>query len=97
MSAVSSLSGKPDAASRESEVKKVFQEFAAGTFYREMLGALRKGTGKPAYFHGGYAEDVFRAEMDRHIVDDLAAKHGESFAGPLYDNFAQQVLDGGRR
>lgn len=97
MPSVSSIPATPDAASRESEVKKVFREFAAGTFYREMLGALRKGTGKPAYFHGGYAEDVFRAEMDHHIADDLAARHGESFAGPLYDNFAQQVLGGGRQ
>lgn len=101
MPAVSSVStassAGSDLASREPEVKKVFQEFAAGTFYREMLGSLRKGTGKPAYFHGGYAEDVFRSEMDRHIADDLAAKHGEAFAGPLYENFAQQVLGAGRQ
>ena len=97
MSAVAALSGKSHGSSQDSEVKKVFQEFAAGTFYREMLGSLRKGTGKPAYFHGGQAEDIFRAEMDRLIVDDLAAKHGEGFAGPLYETFAQQTLGAPRR
>lgn len=96
MAGVSSVSGVSNRGGRDAEVKKVFQEFAAGTFYREMLGSLRKGTGKPAYFHGGYAEDVFRAEMDRHIADDLAARHGESFAAPLYENFAQKVLAAGR-
>jgi hypothetical protein len=81
----------------DAKLKKVFTEFAAGTFYREMLGAMRKGTGKPAYFDGGYAENVFRAEMDRHITDNLADKHGDAFAGPLYDNFAGQVLGNARK
>jgi hypothetical protein len=90
--------GVPDAGSKsDGELKKVFTEFAAGTFYKEMLGSLRKGAGKPAYFDGSYAEDVFRAEMDRHIADNLASEHGEAFAGPLYDNFARQVLGGGRK
>ena len=97
MSPLTALSGKTPEPPRDAEVREVFQEFAAGTFYREMLGALRKGADKPAYFHGGQAEDIFRAEMDRLIVDDLAAKHGEAFAGPLYEAFAQQTLGAGRR
>lgn len=97
MSAIAALSGKTPEPPRDAEVKEVFQEFAAGTFYREMLGALRKGTGKPAYFHGGQAEDIFRAEMDRYVIDDLAATHGESFAEPLYETFAQQTLGAPRR
>lgn len=97
MSAIAALSGKTPQAPRDAEVKEVFQEFAAGTFYREMLGSLRKGVGKPAYFHGGQAEEIFRAEMDRYIIDDLAAKHGEGFAAPLYETFAQQTLGAPRR
>ena len=79
-------------ATRQAELKKVFNEFAAGTFYREMLSAMRKSQGKPAYFDGGHAEEVFRAELDRHIADDLAARHGEAFTKPLYDTFARQLL-----
>jgi peptidoglycan hydrolase FlgJ len=91
--AVTSLSGTADSlADRHSELKKVFTEFAAGSFYREMLSALRKSHGRPAYFDGGQAEQIFRAEMDRHIADDLAARHGEAFAGPLFENFSQQLL-----
>ncbi|HEX6985999.1 MAG TPA: hypothetical protein VF170_11515 [Planctomycetaceae bacterium] len=77
---------------RQNELKKVFHEFAAGTFYREMLGALRKSHSKPAYFDGGQAERIFRAELDRRIADDLAARHGDAFAGPLYETFSQQLL-----
>ena len=97
MNGISGVGGQGGGDAREAKLKKTFQEFAAGTFYREMLGAMRKGTGKPPYFHGGYAEDVFRAEMDRHVVDDLAARHGESFAGPLYENFARGALGAGRK
>src|SRR6476620_3550086 len=97
MAAVSSASGVKGSGAPDAELKKVFTQFAAGTFYSQMLGSLRKGTGKPAYFDGGYAEDVFLAEMDRHIADNLASEHGDTFAGPLYDNFAQQVLSNGRK
>ena len=90
--AISSVASTGTRAADQSELKKVFNEFTAGTFYREMLGALRKSSSKPAYFHGGHAEDVFRAELDRHIADDLAEQHGDAFAGPLYDQFAQQLL-----
>ena len=77
---------------RSAELKKVFNEFAAGTFYREMLGAMRKSHSKPAYFDGGQAEQIFRAELDRRIADDLAARHGDAFSAPLYEAFSQQLL-----
>ena len=84
------------ASAAKPELKKVFQQFAAGTFYREMLAAMHKGQDKPAYFHGGHAEEVFRAELDRHIAEDLAERHGEAFAGPLYDRFSENLLASGR-
>lgn len=92
MDVVSQLTSKPVDPSRQNELKKVFNEFTAGTFYREMLAAMRKGTGKPAYFDGGQAEEIFRGELDRHIADDLVKRHGEAFSAPLYENFSQQLL-----
>jgi Rod binding domain-containing protein len=89
---VSALASKPIDTSRQSELKKVFNEFTAGTFYREMLAAMRKGASKPAYFDGGQAEEIFRGELDRHIADDLVARQGEAFSAPLFKNFSQQLL-----
>ena len=78
------------------ELKQTFQDFVAGTFYRQMLSSLHDGQDKPAYFHGGQAEDIFQSEMDSRIADDLARRDGASFAKPLYAQFAHQVL-GDRR
>lgn len=89
---VAALSSKPIDDPRYGELKKVFNEFTAGTFYREMLAAMRKGTGKPAYFDGGQAEEIFRGELDRQIADRLVEQHGEQFSKPLFENFSQKML-----
>lgn len=89
-------SSQPSGDARRAELKQVFTEFTAGTFYREMLSALRKSHAKPAYFDGGQAEEVFREQLDRTIADNLAAQHGEAFAAPMFDTFANQVLTGPR-
>ncbi len=72
-------------------LEQAFQDFAAGTFYSEMLKALRKTEHKPAYLYGGMAEDMFRAQLDQTVAEDLAAKHGKQFAGPLFAAFAQRL------
>jgi Rod binding domain-containing protein len=89
---VAAIASKPLDDSRMGELKKVFNEFTAGTFYREMLEAMRKGTGKPAYFDGGQAEEIFRGELDRQIATRLTEQHGEQFSKKLYENFSQQLL-----
>jgi peptidoglycan hydrolase FlgJ len=89
---VAAIASKPADDARLGELKKVFNEFTAGTFYREMLEAMRKGTGKPAYFDGGQAEKIFRAQLDRQIADRLVVQHGEQFSNPLFENFSQQLL-----
>jgi len=89
---VSAIASQPQVGSKQDELKKVFNEFTAGTFYREMLEAMRKGTGKPAYFDGGQAEEIFRAQLDQQIADRLVEQHGEQFSKPLFENFSQQLL-----
>ena len=34
-----------------------------------MLKAMRSTVDKPAYFHGGQAEEVFRSQLDQHLAD----------------------------
>lgn len=87
---------KPSDEEQRAELKQVFTEFTAGTFYREMLKALRKSHTKPAYFDGGHAEEIFRDQLDRQISDSLASDHGDHFAGPMFDSFAHQALHSSR-
>ncbi len=65
-------------------LEDAFQDFVAGTFYREMLKARRSGQGKPAYFDGGMSERIFQGQMDQQVAEELAASHGETFSGPLF-------------
>ena len=73
------------------EVREKFQDFTAGTFYKEMLKALRQGQKHSKYFYGGQAEEIFRGQMDQQIAEDLARQHGGSFAAPLFDAFERQT------
>src|SRR5690606_5744113 len=59
--------------------KEAFQDFVAGTFYAQMLKSMHKSHGKPAYFHGGQAEDIFRSQLDQQIADTMARQHGQAF------------------
>jgi Rod binding domain-containing protein len=60
---------------------------SAGTFYQEMMKSVRKMHGKPAYMHGGQAEDMFQNQLDQHVSQDLAHTNGNQFADSLYQAF----------
>ena len=72
-------------------LRQAFQDFAAGTFYKEMFKALRRTHDKPAYFHGGMAEDIFQDHLDQQVAEHLASDHGDALAGPLFAAFAQRL------
>ena len=77
--------------SAEAKLKETFQDFAAGTVFKQMLKSLRSMHDKPAYFHGGAAEETFRTLMDERVAEDLARSHGASIAEPLFHSFANRV------
>jgi Rod binding domain-containing protein len=94
-----SVDGASSAASRLSghskdskgDVKSNFQDFAAGTFYKEMLKSLRKMHGKPAYLDGGQAEKIFEGQLDQQVAEDLAHSHGGQFSDGLYQAFLHRT------
>ncbi len=73
------------------DVGQAFQDFVAGTFFKQMLKALRSTVHEPAYMHGGKAEEMFQSQMDQQIAEDLARDHGADFAGPMYTTFATHL------
>lgn len=73
------------------ELREAFQDFVAGTFYKQMFKALRSGQNKPAYFHGGQAEEMFQAHLDQQISEDLAKGQGSAFSDTLFSSFAQRL------
>jgi len=70
--------------------QSAFQDFVAGTFYKEMLKSLQKMHGKPAYVYGGHAEEIFQGQMDQQIAEDMAHSKGAAISDPLYKGYLQR-------
>ena len=69
------------------EVREAFQDFVGQTFFGQMLSAMRKTVGKPAYLHGGRTEEVFQSQLDQVLAEKLSDATAESFAEPMYELF----------
>lgn len=89
LNSLASLAPAARPSEAELQVKEKFQDFVAGTFYKMMLKEMRKMHDKPAYLHGGQAEDIFQGQLDQQVAEDLAHKHGDALVGPLYDAFVR--------
>jgi hypothetical protein len=72
----------------QDETREVFDQFVGETFYGQMLASMRKTQGKPAYFHGGRAEEVMQGQMDQLMTQHLSEATAGSFSGPMFDLFA---------
>lgn len=63
---------------------EAFDQFVGDTFFRQMLKSLRSTTGKPAYFHGGQAEEIFQSQMDELLITDMVKATRDSFSADLF-------------
>jgi hypothetical protein len=72
------------------EVKKAFTDFVGQTMFGQALSSMRKTIDKPAYFHGGRAEEVFQGQLDQVLAEKLTEASADSFAGPMFDLFTLQ-------
>jgi len=68
-------------------VREAFDAFVGETFYGQMLSAMRKTQGKPAYFHGGQAEEIFQGQFDQVLSEKLSKAGAHSFSEPMYELF----------
>lgn len=75
----------PEAVNKAGEVKEAFTAFVGETFYGQMLKAMRSTVDKPAYFHGGQAEEVFRSQLDQQLAQEWAVETGDRFADPMFE------------
>ena len=70
-----------------SEVREAFDDFVGQTFFNQLLTEMRKTQSKPAYFHGGQAEEIFQAQMDQVLAERLSDATAETFSGPIFELF----------
>lgn len=82
---------KPSNQQSSNELKDAFQNFVGETFFQMMLKSMHATHGKPAYMHGGQAEEIFQSQLDQEMASDLAQNSGAAFADDLYELFALQL------
>lgn len=73
------------------ELKETFQGFVGETFFQMMLKSMHSMHGKPAYLHGGQAEEIFQSQLDQRMASDLAQNSGAVFSNNLYEQFMLQL------
>ena len=69
-------------------LREAFNDFVGQTFYGQLIGSMRKTVGKPAYFHGGRAEEIFQSQMDQQLAEHMSDATADSFSGPMFDLFS---------
>ena len=72
---------------QDEEVEKQFNAFVGQTLFGQLLKSMRKTVGKPAYFHGGQAEEIFQQQLDQVLGEKLAETSGKKFSEPMFDLF----------
>jgi peptidoglycan hydrolase FlgJ len=83
-------SPKPPQANDDTKLRQAFDSFVGETFYSQMLKSMRKTQDKPAYFHGGHAEEVFQQQFDQVLAEKLSSASSDKFTGPMYELFTMQ-------
>ena len=76
-----------------SELHEKFTEFVGQAFYGQMLKAMRSTVGKPAYFYGGHAEEVFQGQLDQTMSEHLTKASASKFAEPMFERQFPQFAE----
>lgn len=74
------------------KLREAFDSFVGETFYGQMLSAMRKTVGEPAYFHGGRAEEMFRGQLDQILSQEMTKANAGDFTGAMFDQFQLSQL-----
>ncbi len=74
------------------EVRDTFRTFIGESFFGQMMKSMRSTQGKPAYFHGGHAEEVFRSQLDQTLSQEMTEASADQIADPMFrQQFPQQA------
>lgn len=77
----------PRAGAEGAELREAFDSFVGETFFGQMLKAMRSTQNKPAYFHGGRAEEMFQQQFDQALAGKLSTASADKLSGPMFELF----------
>ncbi len=72
---------------QDEKLRETFDQFVGQTFFGQMMSSLRSTVGKPAYFHGGKAEEIFQGQLDQVMAEDLTKSSAAELTDPMYELF----------
>lgn len=75
------------------ELHEKFTQFVGEAFFGQMLKAMRSTVGKPAYFHGGHAEEVFQGQLDQTMSEHLTKASASKLADPMFERQFPQIAE----
>jgi Rod binding domain-containing protein len=75
------------------ELREKFTQFVGEAFFGQMLKAMRATVGKPAYFYGGHAEEVFQGQLDQTMAEHLTKVSASKFAEPMFERQFPQLAE----
>ncbi|MGW8256985.1 MAG: rod-binding protein [Thermoguttaceae bacterium] len=77
-------------AAKNPRLRKAFDGFVGETFFSQMLRSMRKTVGKPAFFNGGRAEEIFQQQLDQILAEKISQNSADKFSGPMFELFTLQ-------
>ncbi len=82
-----SARGLTESDANTKELRKQFDTFVGETFYGQMMSSMRSSLKKPAYMHGGRAEEIFQGQLDQIMSQEMTKASAQSFTGPMFELF----------
>jgi peptidoglycan hydrolase FlgJ len=80
----------PNGSTQDSVLRKTFDTFVGETLFAQTLKSMRKTVDKPAYFHGGQAEEIFQQQLDQVLAEKLTHSASDKLSGPMFELFTLQ-------
>ncbi len=66
------------------ELQETFRTFVGESFFGQMMKSMRSTQDKPAYFHGGHAEEVFQGQLDQTLAQEMTSASADQIADPMF-------------
>jgi len=74
------------------KLKETYQTFVGELYFGQMLKSMQSTVGKPAYFHGGQAEEIFRGQLTQVMSQEMTKASADTLADPMFrQQFPQQA------
>jgi Rod binding domain-containing protein len=80
----------PSVQGEDEKLRRAFQSFVGQALFGQMLKAMRKTLGKPAYFHGGRAEEIFQQQLDQVLAEKISNTSAQKLSEPMFELFVMK-------